>query len=48
MKNNMKYFVSYKDGSSFEVSSDKASEFIDLFGKKYRDGYDQGQRPLFL
>ena len=37
MKNNMKYFVSYKDGPSFEVSADKASEFIDFFGKKYRD-----------
>lgn len=33
----MRWFVSYKDGPSFEVSADKASEFIDFFGKKYRD-----------
>ena len=37
MRNNMRYFVSYKDGPSFEISADKASEFIDLFRKKYRD-----------
>ena len=37
MKNNMKYFVSYKDSPSLEISADKASEFIDLFRKKYRD-----------
>ena len=33
----MRWFVSYKDGPSFEVSADKAFEFIDFFKKKYRD-----------
>ena len=33
----MRWFVSYKDGPSLEVSAEKASEFIDLFGKRYRD-----------
>lgn len=37
MEDKMRWFVSYKDGPSLEISADKASEFIDLFGKKYRD-----------
>lgn len=37
MEDKMRWFVSYKDGPSFEVSADKASGFIDFFGKKYRD-----------
>ena len=37
MENSMRWFVSYKDGPSLEVSAEKASEFIDLFEKKYRD-----------
>lgn len=37
MENSMRWFVSYKDGPSLEVSADKASEFVDLFKKKYRD-----------
>ena len=37
IKDKMRWFVSYKDGPSFEVSADKASEFIDFFKKKYRD-----------
>ena len=37
MEDKMRWFVSYKDGPSLEVSAGKASEFIDLFGKKYRD-----------
>ena len=37
MEDKMRWFVSYKDGPSFEVSADKASELIDFFRKKYRD-----------
>lgn len=37
MEDRMGWFVSHKDGPSLEVSADKASEFIDLFGKKHRD-----------
>lgn len=37
IEDKMRWFVSYKDGPSFEVSADKASRFIDLFQKEYRD-----------
>lgn len=37
MGNRMRWFVSYDDGPSFEVSAEKASEFIDFFGKGYRN-----------
>lgn len=37
MEDKMRWFVSYNDGPSFEVSAEKVSEFIDFFGKRYRD-----------
>lgn len=37
MENSMRWFVSYKDGPSFEVSAGKASELIDFWQKDCRD-----------
>lgn len=42
MEDKMRWFVSYKDGPSLEVSAGKASESIDLFGITYGDGRTEG------
>ena len=37
MENSMRWFASRNGGPTLEVSADEASEFVDFFGKRYRD-----------